>query len=225
MNSWNLEESKELIVRAYGKTQLDLVEQSMNSMGLRQNFATYHYQEYRNIYDEFQTKLTATKTWTVADLEESNILEVKIAANILACLQNLHTIHDTLGQVIRYVFDLKFNNENIYLSNIKDELKNLVSYKDLFGLLKELIENEDYKYLNSFMNKSKHNALVLPYYQKSFIDRSEGVKIPAFMHKSDKYPEKNAEIFLVAVYTRESNLLVAIGQEINKLITHKIEAE
>lgn len=214
MESWNLKELKDLIMQVYGQSQLDLVEQSIDSMGLRQDFAAYHYQEYRTLYDKLQTEWAVSKTWTIKDLEESHVIEIKMAANILACLQNLHSVHDILGQVIRYTFDLQFEETKpVYLNNVKDKLK---QYKNLFKLLSELIDHEDYKYLNAFMNQSKHNAVVVPYYQT--LNSSDGVKLPAFRHKNKEYIEKNAEIFLVALYARESNLLVSIGQEINKFL-------
>jgi hypothetical protein len=218
MSSWNIEALKNLILKIYGESQLELVEQSIDSLGIHQDFAIYHYIEYKAIFDKFKTMWTVTKIWTQDDLEESHVLSIKIAANILACLHNLHAMHDTLGQVIRYTFDLKFKKKDIYLGDIKDGLKDIERYKNLHRLLCELTEHEEFKHLNSLMNQFKHNAIINPYYQKSFVDGFDGIKLPSFRHKGTKYPEKNAEVFLDLIYARESNLLVAIGQEINKLL-------
>lgn len=219
LNSWNFEELKKLIIQVYGQSQLNLVEQSIDSLGIRQDFAKYHYQEYETLYDKFPSNLEVNRTYTTEDLEKSYNIEVKIAANILACLQNLHSIHDILGQVIRYAFDLQFTEVNsIYITTV---IKNLPQDENLFLLLSELMEHEDYKYLHDFMNQSKHNAVVMPFYQKSFINGFEEVKLPAFKYRGKNYEEKNAKEFLVAVYSRESNLLVKIGQEINKFLANK----
>ncbi len=96
-------------------------------------------------------------------------------------------------------------------------------YSKLYELLNTLVKHEDYKYLNNLMNRSKHTAVVLPYYRKSFIEGSpSGIILPRFQHKkSHSYFEKDAKNFLNTLYARESNLLVQIGQEINQILNNK----
>jgi hypothetical protein len=203
----------------HGTAQLDLVVPSIDSIAQRQNFAAYHYHEYISLHEQLLQRLTLT---LIIREDEDYALVDKMAANILACLQNMHAIHDTLGHVIYYALKLKIG-DGFYLSHVQNAVS--TPCPDLYQLLDTLTKHEDYTYLNSLMNRSKHTAIVLPYCRKSFVNGFSSVILPMFEYRKKLYSEKNAKDFLNSLYSRESYLIVKIGQEINKLLRIEVENE
>lgn len=215
MNSWDLEEFKNLLKQIYGEDHLHAAEQSIDSLGICLNFSIYHYNEYIKLYKELSAK---TLIEQLNDIDLS--VEEKIAANILACLHNMNHIHDILGQVLKDTLYLKLD-KKFYLSDVKDKLK---EYPNLQKLLNDLTEHEDYKYLKELINQTKHNAVVVPFVRQSFIETlSSGVILPEFKRKKVLYPEKDAKTFLNEIYSRESNLVAQIGQELNQILKNKVK--
>lgn len=220
--SWKLDELKELIALNYGKEYALLLEPSLNSIDKRQQYAGYHYYEYKSLLKELNSEADLMyqlkKIFSMG--KEEQIILIKIEANIIACLQNMHAIHDLLGQVIKYAFELKFKNESrIYLKAIKIELEKNEKYEKLSKLLNELMLHDDFVYLNAIVNYSKHRSIIKPDYSINLEEEWSGIIFKEFTYGKHPYERKKADDFMVAEYSRESQLIVSIGQMINILVS------
>ena len=102
MDTWNIEDTRKHILRIHGADQLELAKPALNSTTLISLYAKYHYHEAKkllcNLTDK-QFKENYPIELVLGLLTEKEKLElsiIKIEANIIACLFNIHAIADTL---------------------------------------------------------------------------------------------------------------------------------
>lgn len=96
MTAWNRDEARELIAYSYGKAQAELAYQSMRSTIDRQEYAQYHYQNAKNLFEayvgKFYSPVSFSKMLTGGNeeaREEFNQCIWEIGAHVTACVQSL----------------------------------------------------------------------------------------------------------------------------------------
>lgn len=146
------------------------VSRSWQSVQIRADFCKYHYCEFKETFD---CLVTARKQNPTIDVNGSTfMLELKLRAHVLAFMQCLHAICDTIGVVIWYCLAEKLK-KNIYLKDIEKwslsqkngELSIYLSPTDpgkvsIVESVKKIIDSPEFTYLDAYVNQAKHNELV-----------------------------------------------------------------
>ena len=109
MTPWNLEVTELLVRTAHGDHQAGLLEPCLRSIADRQIYAAYHYHEYKKlIHENIDSKIAGRHLLElILDPNEINrgdfyATQKHIAANVIACAQNLHCVADTLAHAAYY---------------------------------------------------------------------------------------------------------------------------
>ncbi len=143
-------------------------------------------------------------------------------ANIVACVQSIHSVSDILSHAIYYVLGLKQakGEREINISRVARWVQPASNHGGLVKLLDELIAHEGYIYLNALANHSKHRSIVSLginfNFKKSGNERKELV-FPRFSYEGTDYTERKVYEFLEAEFDRQSKLIIDIGNELNVL--------
>ena len=229
--SWDLNELRDLVLKAHGKKTYVELFQSSNSIVERLEFAGFHYREAKDIFDQFDWHEGISDTELFHNVifggkegsEELDEKKIKARAHIVAFIQSLHSISDILGHVIYY--SLGMNNakreRDINLSEVKKWLSNNSNYFTLINLLKEFLDNDSYLYLSALVNKSKHRSILSAGLSVNLLETGRNRKevvFPQFTFNNRTYDKRQALLFIESEYYRQIGLVIKIGNEINRLV-------
>jgi hypothetical protein len=202
-----------LIEKKYGKGVCKKAKESINSLVKRQEFARYHYIEYKKILNS-KDSISKNIDLIFDDYADN----IKIEANVVACMQNMHSAFDILGHVIYYAFNLgasektKIQEDKIYIKSIRGKLED----EQLKNLLKELIEHDDYKYLEAIVNHSKHRYLIN--HDLTIAGNTTTYFFDAFEYKEINYKKCVVNDFIEREYNREVRLIMQIENELINIL-------
>ncbi|MBC7755336.1 MAG: hypothetical protein H7Z20_01595 [Bdellovibrio sp.] len=205
--TWNINETRNHILRIYGEEQLEVVRVSLNSVILREKYARYHYHEANKIIDRFLKREFKTKYAIEIAFNNSyqkNIALIKLEANILACLSNMHAIADIYSYAIYYVFGFNLIANKLAEHKIDtNSVLNIIKYKQGFSFIYQLLssikEYGDFGHLSAIVNHTKHRGvkrLSLCFSQLGMPNELYTIKIPLYEYNNKVFPEVDAKQFL-----------------------------
>lgn len=235
---WDLKSLREDVELVHGKSQLEFLVESCNSIVDRQNFAHFHYHEAMDIFnDHFKDKQSLTDAVVSAlvrnhaNAEEFSNVMLKVRAHILGFMQSLHSISDTLSHVIFYSFgcdkstNIKPHRISIY--STLEEMRKQSECTKLVHLIECLIEHKDYEYLLAMVNHSKHRSIIQPMFSANLINPTgehHEIKFKGFSFNGNPYAPRLAFKFMESEYDRQSQLVTNIGNEINTILhDHRLQ--
>ncbi|DAB28771.1 MAG: hypothetical protein A2513_00480 [Sulfurimonas sp. RIFOXYD12_FULL_33_39] len=199
----NLELFRNLIKNCYPDSAEKVIK-ILNSLDERLQYACYYHDAY---------KQSKKEDWYIGS-----------RANIVAFMQNLHSMHDTLGHLIYYIMDFKLNEREINLYNVLNKIdKN--QHETLKNLLTTLREHSDFKYLNDYVNYSKHRHIVVPIFNFGIPNKQEfGFHFDAFCKDNTDYPRKKVDDFLSDEFNREFELVKQIENELIAILEKRLSS-
>lgn len=230
MTSWDIEETRNLVANLFGPEQVELVRASLNSLAERQVYASYHFHEYSNILvSHIDSKLgekhileLTLPLHTEDRFRIDNALN-QVAANAVACLQNLHCLTDTLSYALYYAAGL-----NISSTPLAPHRISAVTVKELFAdsanlsgiaiLFAQTTDNPTLKHLDALVNYSKHRSIVRPSLNVDLQNPdgpSYNLEFPEIEYKGNYYPITDAKEFMENAYSVLSPLVVSTGNALN----------
>jgi len=224
MTSWNLEELRRIVKEKHGDNQLKVLQPHIYSVDWKIRIATYHSHVFGETFSPFFPEqesgaIKAVKLLLSSGEEASEFHESKLIAeaNIIACAQSTHSVSDILSYVI--IHSLRLNDIDEQRISISEINKQLPS-----GGLKTEITNllglREYRYLQDFVNTTKHISLVFSRYSvdlQSEDDNAHGIKFKSFTYKDREHPEKWAVEFAKEL-RNISIVYVQIGRAINDAV-------
>lgn len=202
--------------------------QTIESLHDRQDYARYHYQEYLKLSNTNEN----VESILLAISMENEFIKRRLAikANIIACIHNMHIIHDYLGYLIFYTLNLEIKRK-IDFYKVLDYLKSLKDYryKTLLSLLFEFTcEDENtqfspFKYLCDISNHSKHKFIIESKATTNFDNRksNRNSKFVGFTQRNNAYKEMDIDIFIKKEYEREAKLIIEIENELISISENK----
>ena len=192
---------RKLIKEKYQNNQEEIIK-TLNSLDARIMFVEYHFHEYKR-----------------ADRENWAIVA---QANIVACMQNLHSSHDILGYLIYFLLELEFDKlRNINLANVISKIDK-ANYTYLMELLNKLTNHEDYEYLNAYTNHSKHRHIVNPIFNLGIPDIKQfGFSFDDFKYAGKPFEKRKVDEFLTSEYNREFQIIIQIENELINIIENR----
>jgi hypothetical protein len=232
--SWDHPELKSLLEKRYGKGHQELAFKSLDSIFQNQDFSRYHYSEINRLITEHMTSKETAKDYFCLsmsmdiDVRESEFLfSTSCKAHIISLLRHLHCAPDLLAHTIYYCLGLNLNEDSfleaskVTLYQVKLILKRYNKYKPLLKLVNSFTNNNDYKYLQDWGNHTKHRANVVPNLSYRIVATGKDIynfTFEAFSFKGRKHPLESVMSFINREYDRESEQIILIGIEINKLV-------
>jgi hypothetical protein len=235
--SWNLKALHENVEKLYGTEQKQLVAESSNSIIERQEYARFHFHEAVNTFNGyFENKKSLREAISLvfskdaSEAENFEFIKLKTQAHIFGFMQSLHSVSDILSHVTFYSIGFNISHKTsisvkrLYAHTLVNFLEKSSIYLHLASLLKELIEHEEYKYLADVVNHSKHRSIIEPFFNVN-LKKPEGehheIKFRSFNFNGVSYSQRLAFDFMEPEFDRQSKLIIAIGNEINQIVSQK----
>ena len=142
-------------------------------------------------------------------------------AHMIAFAQALHSVGDLLASILWIVFDLdqfpSFKGRKRYLGSAIKAMERFAVAPSVARAARQLLESEEFRYLSSYVNTTKHHSLVPVGYSVNLVvdDERHGLRIAAFVHGDEAWPERWASDFLEVDSRRLADHLGAVGAELN----------
>jgi len=234
MTTWNMQETRHLVLRHYGKCQFELACKSLGSAIDRLAYAEFHYQEAQTLIERGISNFQDNRRLFVAMLggaadEQQSAYDTTIAsigAHIIACVQSLHAIGDIFAHAIYFSLALNLTPDairerDVSIYSVCCKLKGNPDYDSLGKGLETIVAHEDSAYLRALVNLSKHRSLVKPMLWVDMTGKSEDsfqFKFPSFVHNKAPYPEREMLPFLQSELKRISEIVIDTGAELNAVL-------
>jgi hypothetical protein len=231
--SWSIAETKQHVLRLYGKAQVGLASPSLQSTVERREFARIHYHDTLNELDTFvQLRLCDKTLFEVAvvgddeTVEEFQLFTLKIGAYVTAFVQSLHSIADILAHAIYYSLALNTSSkplrpkrinaaEVLHLLNAESDLERL---HDLYS---ELCTSGAFLHIAAAANHSKHRSVVQSSISEDQIGKRHELRFAAFEYDGATHPQVAIRELLEPEFDRCSILIIDIGIELNAVLRHR----
>jgi len=235
--AWNLKQLREDVERLYGAEQREWLSPCLDSVADRQFYARFHFQEGMRLLGEFlenrddQSSLIMLIVGTDREqYEEFYIRRKQAEAHVVACMQSMHALSDTLGHVLYFATGQNLDPQtrldprrvSIFLAQAALKLDSAAAGVE--ALTKQLIDHPDYRYLVDVVNHSKHRSVIGTSFTVSMIegaDRAYGLELKAFQHQGRVYPKQWADSILEREYGRQAALIIQIGDALNRWVREK----
>jgi hypothetical protein len=231
--SWSIAETKQHVLRLYGKTQVGLASPSLQSTVERREFARIHYHDTLDLLSAFvQLRLCDKTLFEVAvvgddeTVEEFQLFTLKIGAYVTAFVQSLHSIADILGHAIYYSLALNTSSKPLRPKGINAmavlRLLNAESdLKRLHDLYSKLCTSGAFLHIAAAANHGKHRSVVLSSISEDQIGKRHELRFAAFEYDGAKYPQVAIRELLEPEFDRCSILIIGIGIELNAVLRHR----
>ena len=176
---WSNKDLREMLVNKHGIEILNTIDTPMNSIKWKFNIAVFHAKKSQEVvYDVLPTEpfeqMKALFENIFGGNSEKNkaITKAQVAAeaHLIAYIQMMHSIHDSLGQVIYYSIiehqgeSYKIKERSISLKSVHAKLKILSLVKSEYLSLERHVNNflssKYFEYLDAINNNIKHYGLV-----------------------------------------------------------------
>lgn len=230
MPSWNRAETIELIRGRVDKTQRGLVKDSLISLESRRDYAYFHFKEASRLYKALVISNQGRNRLRPNLQKEGQKQEqafqrnlIKIHAHTTACLQNLHSISDTLAYAIylsleRNLLPKGLKLKEITLAKVAEEFNTHPELTVFAAILKGLSTDENHEYLNALVNHGKHRSLVRQVFWTDLTgNKAEtyDLKFESFEYKGIHHCSRSTLPFMQVAIDHLSELIVITGEHMN----------
>lgn len=220
--SWNLKQLRQFIREEHNNNQymLDI----LNSIDNAISIFLYHFDTARDSLSKFYSPdEKATKEHVLNILsgyneqEELSLKKIENQANIVAAIYTVRSLYDLFAQLVRvflFVDLVEEKNCNIYL--IRDKLED----GELKNCINSVLCSCGFKYIQAFVNVTKHRYLVKHGSSVDFKKNKAGVRFSTFEYKGSSFPALWSDEILELIL-KTKNSIVQAGKELNNLLLHE----
>lgn len=231
MTPWNLDDTRTMVHQYFGEKQVELLRPTLNSLHDRQFFAGYHFHEYKRLLAEtIDSRLGEVHVLQLLlpSNEESFgaylTMQKRVAAHVLACVQNLHALADTLAYAVALSCALNLSphcvpERIIGLRLVASKLRQDALFVGVADVLGEIAQNDQFTHISAISNHSKHRNVVEPCIRVDATgadDRPYHLEFSELVYEGVCYPSIDVELLLEPTYSFLSNKIVACGNELNR---------
>lgn len=227
---WDVPLTRQLLLRKLGK-RYPATSDSLFSILDRLSHARYHYHKVAGPWAAIMERArSADERWRILgwrddDDEESHRREeerIERSANLVACVQALHAIPDTLAFMLFYCLDVslppKRYESDVSIKNLIAWLANHSDAGPFVDLLTKLIAPPTYSHLEALSNHAKHRSIVS---DTMLADATGTDTVPlrlrfrAFAFKGNNYASVDALPLLQQEFDRINPLILECGALLN----------
>lgn len=135
-------------------------------------------------------------------------------ANLVSCLQTARNLWDITAQLLNATVNPSpMPEERCHLFRLRDALPPM----PLKDFVEALSESGDFRYVNAFVNVTKHRRLVDHGFSVSFVENRIGMRVSAFHYDGANYPQKWGNDALQAA-VNVKNQVIAAGRLLNSTL-------
>ncbi|MBE9609091.1 hypothetical protein [Chitinilyticum piscinae] len=231
---WDLVQLRNAVKARYGDGQLKLLEPSLNSTVERLYFSAFHFEQFFSCEEGFidgPDDIRGALETVFGHDETKAELRFKARAHLVAGLQSLHSVLDILAHAVYFSMGMDRESESrieesrIDLSAVTKKLTNLSVWPHFTSLLSSLRDDESVKYLSALVNHSKHRSIIST--PVKFLCQEQGfigLVFVEFSYKGMAYGERKACDFVSEIREGVSEMIVAIGKELNQIASSRVES-
>lgn len=232
MHLWDIDETRTLVERLHGRSQLERARPALRSVADRLSYARIH----------IQALEVAIKTYLSTERREKELMEIiftdsgdawhdfnlflrEVGAHATAAIQSLHAVGDLFSHAIYYSCAVGATNpideRKISVSTVVSRLNGNTKATNLCALLASFGAQGDFQHVAALSNRAKHRSIVLPSLSEDHTgERPErlAVLIQAFDHDDTHFPAVAAQTFLVSQFEAVGRRANEVGNELNTLL-------
>jgi len=193
-----------------GDTQIEILKPFINSFVWKSFIAKYHSEELKDLIRK-EISQTSTEEYveivklifeSVAGTEKGNQFDVavfKAEAHLIAFAQSIHSLGDIFAQIIYTSLNLDTKLKKPIqlklrtISKINECISNIHECRKLHSELNCFLKSDQFKYINAYVNTTKHRSLIPANYSVSFSERIKpmhGFKIAKFSYNDYSFEPK-----------------------------------
>ncbi len=228
-----------MVLKLYGAAQRDLARPCIQSLHMRMDYSRFHYSTSSDIVAEQVTQDSDENDVFMLILGANEkkskpfrLARFKAEAHLIACLQSLHGIPDTLAHVVYYGLGLNLATttalpeHDIAMGRVIDKLRATDDAGDLNVILLRMVRSADHSYLNALVNHCKHRSVVQASYGLSREAPEvveHGLRFESFTYRGVTYPRRWVRDVLPPQHERLSQHMIEAGIELNRVLLKRIE--
>lgn len=224
---WDFGPLREDVKAIYGREQVKLIQPCLNSIWSSRGFARFHFQEAIRLMgdavgeQEFYSHFDLIAGFFERDQGEFESQRFKAEAHIISCVNAMHSLADILGQTIYLSLAMNLDPAKRFK---KDRAINLESVAKKLGpgelseSVSELVDHDDFRYIASMNNHSKHRSIVPVGFSIDLSGQdtqSHGLKFSELRYDDQIFPARWVEPTLKSEYERQEALIMKIGNALN----------
>lgn len=229
---WDMGETRDLIERLYGHKQLAASRGSLRSIDDRLRFARFHLIDAREAFKAYVSKIepdaSILELWAENDEEsyEFNILIRRVNAYLIASIQSLHALPDTIAHAI--YLSLRMDQaekpipaRQITAWSVEERLKADGETFELAGILKEFRTGGAFPHIAAAANRAKHTCVVFSSIKEDATGQQQErhhVTLDEFLYDGTRYPQVEAEDFIIVEFDRCAALIAKLGNALNRTL-------
>jgi hypothetical protein len=214
---WNIKALREH-VRNKGHDIYDPLPQALRSVDRTIQIFHYHAYEARDALKGFveegeqPTKAHLKLIFGISEQQEQFALaRLASEAHLLGALLATRNIYDIFSQAVNaLLLGSKLSIKECDIHKVRQQLP----AGALRQALDDLVTSNWFRYVQGFVNLSKHRHLMEHGLRVSFANNAAGVQVGAFTYGQDSYPAKSAVEVLKGAF-EVKNRIVACGRELN----------
>jgi hypothetical protein len=227
-DKWDLNILRDGVEVTYGRAQRELLEPSLNSLPIRQEYAKYHYRRAQELLRPYLDKVQQPHDAVelLFGFQDGKRVPFEMArneasANYLACLLVIHSFGDNLAHVLYFGLALnldpgrRLSDRAINIGNVSDKLDN---HPDARDCLLDVARGGNAAHLSALSNISKHRSVISAQFGASLVEdegKWHGMRFPAVQYCGSQFPTAWVDEFLKDEFGRQSNLILRIGAQLN----------
>ncbi len=209
--TWDIKNLTEQVEAQHGKTIAEHFHSAIQSFGWKHYIASYHKEEAERIfrealesvpnqdgrYGDARSVLHAMfASWLPdQDTVPFKLAKVQTEAHTIAAAQSIHSMGDILANACYWAMRLDQSHPEVDLKRltlrcIQKCAQTSADFSHLNQPINVLLDSREWKYLNAFVNRTKHVSLVFGLLQASFDEDRGGIKLKSFEYKGERYDKK-----------------------------------
>ncbi|MDN3474936.1 hypothetical protein [Pseudoalteromonas sp. APC 3355] len=218
MVSWNFKSLKSRIQEQVSDTDYKRLDQYMDAFDWKGKAVGFHLNEAHVCFEKFSDCsldnyiAQMNKLVNKVPFPEFHSAKAKREVSIVSAAMMVHSLPETLAQILVICFQLPANNiHRITFKSVHDSMRQ----SKIKEMLLNLITSDEYRYINAFVNTSKHISLVKPMYSFAFDGTTvHSISFDEFSFQGTNFKSIRDEV-LIDYIQKLRTACVEIGAEIN----------
>lgn len=233
---WNILATKEAVFKLYGKSQMLMVAQSLDSVVQRRDFAHFHYHEAMDrwkihlddLKNEHPIEIVFRSDNEDVDDERAGRMH-EVAAHVHACIHSLHTIPDIMAHAVYYGIGLNLptalRERDITAKKVARILMPDLALSKLSNIFQSIYTFGDFAYIDALNNHGKHRSIIRP---ATWFDLTGKTSIPItlefseFNYSGAVYRRREIQEVINSEYDRIAKAIVDCGIELLAVLQERL---
>lgn len=222
MSNWDALSLLEYLEKKGAEEQLEIVVDTIESIHKRFVICDYHQKEFDSVFSEFQSTTTSSPSESELERRQREMFTA-CTSHAFSFAQSLHAIIDTTAHVIYYSYEggqsdifNKITTGYVGIKKIRDTIAKTGDHQRLASAISDLIDMEEFKYLEDLTNTIKHRTLVPVLGKQELMTwRIKDLTFGSFERNGTHHSEKHIPDFFSQTKPAILEKVIAVLKELN----------